>query len=929
MFGLAAKKGSDRSDPFFPGACLSPFLNPDKTPALALQQARTGAPRNNARMKPLWLFVAAATVALLFNANSNAGADHPNIVFILADDLGWAELGCYGNDFNETPNLDRLAAGGMRFTQAYAAAPVCSPYRAALLTGQYPARVGITDYLRPNSANALSTQHVTLAEALQRAGYATGMIGKWHLTGYQYHAAEHEIKPRDHGFAWDFAREVKGVGNGANFWPYVFRDQPIRWLDIAENRLGEDEFLVDRMNAEAVDFIDRHHDQPFFLYLSHYATHTILHGKPQLVDKYRDKHQPGKSSRDHCYLCQDQGHQGDALHHWAADHNPHLAAMLESIDDGIGLINNKLDQLGIRDNTIVIFTSDNGGEANVTTNGHLRGGKSELYEGGIRVPLIVRWPNRVPADSVCEQPTVNVDFYPTLLKAAEVPVPAEQTMDGVSTLSTWLDPQAVISREAIYWHYPLDSPHFLGGRSAAAIREGDWKLIEFFDSGRAELYRLDQDPSEQKNLADKHPQTVRQLKDHLATWRDQVAARTPSPPLLVQPTKLYFADSFSPQQISERWFFQKEWQTKDGVLVRNELPGENKRIFLKQPRYQDAMIRFDFQFRGAGEIRLMTGASGPYNAVVHIHPNQFFIQTAKDDSGPYFSRRHGECAFDFQPDHWYTMTVEFSGDQLVAHLDREHLAYAKHHILDKQRTYFAFQVDQPSAAFDNVQILTAKPHPDQEHHLQWIRRANSKYPVEKSLQEELKIRQQIAHDFLYQTDANYRALVSKVDQQKAKEKRLYPNVFRSHKEFQKEISQQRKRLLADDANYKETLHATYRAARAIDDYLLEQDPDIGELPPSRRSAALQRLKLRFANDAGYQKLLAVRDAAQTELEQKYPQLFRTDQQITKYRKEQRQAVNKDPEFRKLIDETAATYRAQQDYLLRHDSELARLIEAAK
>ena len=160
----------------------------------------------------------------------------PNVVFVLADDLGWSELGCYGNDFHETPHLDALARDGMRFTQAYAAAPVCSPYRAALLTGQYPARVGILDYLRPNSANGLSTGQSTLPELLGRHGYATGMIGKWHLTGYQFHGAEHEVKPGDHGFAWDFAREVKGVGNGANFWPYVFRDQPIRWIDIGENR---------------------------------------------------------------------------------------------------------------------------------------------------------------------------------------------------------------------------------------------------------------------------------------------------------------------------------------------------------------------------------------------------------------------------------------------------------------------------------------------------------------------------------------------------------------------------------------------------------------------------------------------------------------------------------------------------------------------
>ena len=282
-------------------------------------------------------------------ANTAAVAEHPpNIVFVLADDLGWAELGCYDNSFNETPHLDRLAEEGLQFTHAYAAAPVCSPYRAALLTGQHPARIGILDYLRPNSANALSTSHVTLPEVLSQHGYMTGKIGKWHLTGYAYHGAEHEVKPQDHGFAWDFGGEVKGVGNGANFWPYVFRDQPVRWIDIPDNRLGDKEYLTDRLNREAVDFIERHQDEPFFLYLSHFAPHTILNGRPDLVEKYRRKHPPGPSSRDRCYLCEDSGlGRGDPAHHWASDHNPHLAAMLESIDEGIGLIAAKLDELGL------------------------------------------------------------------------------------------------------------------------------------------------------------------------------------------------------------------------------------------------------------------------------------------------------------------------------------------------------------------------------------------------------------------------------------------------------------------------------------------------------------------------------------------------------------------------------------------------------
>lgn len=451
----------------------------------------------------------------------------PNIIFVLADDLGWAELGCYGNDFNETPNLDRLAKQGVRFTQAYAAAPVCSPYRAALMTGQYPARVGILDYLRPNG-KGLSTDHVTVAEMLSRNGYSTGTIGKWHLTGYRYHGAEVEIRARDHGFDEELVTEIKGVGNGANFFPYRFRKQPITWLNVARKRLPGNEYLVDRMNLEAVEFIRRHRDRPFFLYLSHFAAHTILRGKEELAEKYRKKHPPGKSTRSRCYLCQDAGLPGDSGNHWAGDHNPHLAAMLESIDDGIGMIASKLDELGLAEETIVVFTSDNGGESpNVTSNAPLRGGKSQLYEGGIREPLIVRWPGRVPAGRVCRQPTVNVDFYPTFLAAARIKPDAKQHLDGVSLLPVLMDPDARLERDTIYWHYPLEKPHFLGGRSSGAIRRGNWKLIEFFDTGDVELYNLAEDPGEKDNLAEERPGKAAELRRLLAQWRKGVSAKGP------------------------------------------------------------------------------------------------------------------------------------------------------------------------------------------------------------------------------------------------------------------------------------------------------------------------------------------------------------------------------------------------------------------
>lgn len=872
-------------------------------------------------------FVAAVLVfasACEFSVAISIANDKPNVVFILADDLGWSELGCYGNGFNETPNLDKLATEGMRFTQAYAAAPVCSPYRAALLTGQHPARVGILDYLRPNSANALSTEHVTLPEMLQSNGYATGMVGKWHLTGYEYHGAEHEVKPGDHGFGWDFAREVKGVGNGANFWPYVFRDQDIRWTDIPENRLGKNEYLTDRMNLEAVDFIDRNSDKPFFLYLSHYATHSILNGKPELVEKYRKKHPPGKSSRTRCYLCQDHGQTGDSLNHWAEDHNPHLAAMLESIDDGVGMVASKLEELGLAENTIFIFSSDNGGETNVTSNAPLRGGKSQLYEGGIRIPLIVRWPNNVPTKSVCNHPTVNVDFYPTLLEAAEITPDETQALDGVSTLATWKDPNATTGREAVYWHYPLDQPHFLGGESAGAIRDGDWKLIEFFDTGKTELYSLTEDESEQRNLAAENPDQVRALQTKLAAWRDKTGARIPSPPLLTSPRKLYFADHFSPGQVSDRWFFSKEWSAEGGVLQRGETGPGTTRIFLKDAQFKDVMIRFDFQLQQAQDIRLVTGESGHYNAVIHIRPDHFYVQTALDETAPYFSYRHGECAFDFAPDRWYTMTVEFIGDQLVAHVDRDHVAYAQHPILDRERGYFAFQVDDSPAAFDNVQVLQAAKHRKQVKNLAHIKAMSDTHPVSMSVQERFAIQKTNAHEWLYQRHEAYRALVRHVDELDEKNKQIYPDIFRSHKEFQKEVSDLRKKLHAEDPEYKETLFATYRAARAMDAFLISQQPGVDQLPKSRRPRELERLRLRFRKHPEYLKLVAARDAAQQLLEKTYPQLFVTNEQITQSRNERRNAAKNDPAFKRLINERAAAYQAQQAYLFEHDAKLAEL-----
>lgn len=858
------------------------------------------------------------------NPNSTPATSKPNIIFVLADDLGWAELGCYGNRFHETPHLDRLANEGMRFTHAYAAAPVCSPYRAAFLTGQHPARIGILDYLRPNSANALSTSHVTLPEMLSRNGYATGKLGKWHLSGYAWHGAEHELKPKDHGFAWDFGGEAKGVGNGANSWPYVFRKQPIRWIDIPENRLGKNEYLTDRLNHEAVDFIERHRDKPFFLYLSHFAPHTILNGRHDLVKKYIRKHPPGKSGRDRCYICEDAGlGKGDPGHHWAVDHNPHLAAMLESIDQGIGMIASKLAEVGLAENTIFIFTSDNGGETNVTSNAPLRGGKSELYEGGIRVPLIIRWPNAIPAGVTCEQPTQNVDFYPTLLATAKIKPDTAQTLDGVSTLETWKDPTKTIARDFLAWHYPLDRPHFLGGISGGAIRSGDWKLIEHFDTDETQLFSLKDDPSETNNLAAQNPSEVIRLRQQLAAWRETVRARIPSPPLLTEPRELYFAEHFNPNHLSQRLWYNADWKAEDGVLKRLKNGSGNTRIFLRDAKYRNVVIRFDFRLGNAKDIRLMTGSGGYYNTVLHLRPDHFFLQTAKDSSVPYFSYRHGECAYDFEPDRWYTMTVEFLGNEAIAHLDHEHVVHAKHPIIDRTREYFAIQADEHPAGFDNVEILTAVAQKTAVGRAK-VKAAVGKYPVRMPLKERFDIRKTNAHEWYYQNDEAYRTLVLRVDELDEARKRRFPVAFRTHKEYRKTIQDERKRLLKSDPSYKETLFATYRANRAIDEWLVARQPGLDALPSNRRKSAIDQLRATLIESRELLALIEKAKQAQAKLEAAYPQLFISDEEINAKKKAAAVAARSDPEFQRLSKKRAEAYQAGQDYLLTTDNELKRL-----
>jgi arylsulfatase A len=419
---------------------------------------------------------------LFFTKESHA--QKPNIIYILADDLGWSELGSYGNRFNQTPVLDSLARNGIRFTQAYTPAPVCSPTRVALMTGQHPAKVGITNFLDAKDEKFLSPDYLTLNEQLQKAGYHTGLIGKWHLTG-DYD--KRKGSPDKHNWNEIICSETRYIAGGAYYHPYFFMPE----LEAK----SEKEYLTDRLNQEAVDFIKRNNKKPFFLYLSHYSVHTKLKGKNEKLAKYQSKEGAGTDKN-----------------------NPELAAMLESIDDGVGQIIQTLRSLGIEKNTLVIFTSDNGGEGKVTSNSPLRGAKSQLYEGGVRVPLIAYWPGKIKNGTTSDTPVNTLDVFPTFSELANVFLPAATGYEGVS-IWPLLSGKGMIKPRNLYWHYPLKTSHFLGGRSAGAIRSGDFKLIEFFDTGTLEVYNLKNDPSEQTDLAAQLPDKTKELKAALEKWR--------------------------------------------------------------------------------------------------------------------------------------------------------------------------------------------------------------------------------------------------------------------------------------------------------------------------------------------------------------------------------------------------------------------------
>jgi len=429
-----------------------------------------------------------------------ASRKKPNIVFVLVDDLGWHQLGCYGSDFYETPNIDRLAAEGMKFNDAYAAAPVCSPTRASIMTGKYPARLHLTDFIKgrsptnkklltPDWTAYLPLEEVTIAEALKSDGYVTGHFGKWHLNKDKKYKLGRPMDPGSQGF--DDVLTTHKPGKGPK--------------SIYEN----DEHHVRQITERAIAFIKENKDKPFFCYIPHNTIHRPDKERKELVEKYRKK--PG-ADNDQKY-----GHN-----------NPVQAAMLETLDKSVATILKKLDELNLSDKTIVVFFSDNG-HLGPKDSKPLRGSKADLYEGGIRTPLIVRWPGVVKPGSQCNVPVISVDFFPTFLEVAGLKV-TDPKVDGQSLIPL-LKQTGKPRRAAIYWHYP--HYHDQGVAPSGAIRQGDYKLIEWFEKsidgtdteGALELFNLKDDTSERHNLAKKMPEKAAGLYEELKHWRKSVNAR--------------------------------------------------------------------------------------------------------------------------------------------------------------------------------------------------------------------------------------------------------------------------------------------------------------------------------------------------------------------------------------------------------------------
>lgn len=470
-----------------------------------------------------WLLC--ALVAILWTTAATAhAASRPNFLFLLVDDLGWADVGAFGSTFYETPNIDRLAATGMKFTQGYAACPVCSPTRASILTGRHPVRVDITDwipgmatnradnprFLHVDDRDSLALEEITIAEALKENGYQTFFAGKWHL-------GDAGALPTDQGFDTNIGGFSAGSPPGGYYGP---------WKNPYLKQNYEGEYLTERLTAESVSFLkQRDAEKPFLLYLAYYNVHTPIQPYkkrlPQFVEKVQAKY--GETPSPPL-----QEHRGQSR---TRQDNAEYASMVAAVDDSVGEILKALDELKIADNTVVFFFSDNGGLCTLknpgpTSNLPLRSGKGWLYEGGIREPLIIRAPGVTQPGSVCDQPVISMDFFPTILDLAGLPLRPQQHVDGVSLLPL-LKGAASFPHPPLVWHYP----HYHGSTwtPGAAIRDGDWKLIEFYEFDQAELYNLRDDVGELRDLSGAQPQKLAELRARLRAWQTERGAKMPQP----------------------------------------------------------------------------------------------------------------------------------------------------------------------------------------------------------------------------------------------------------------------------------------------------------------------------------------------------------------------------------------------------------------
>lgn len=474
----------------------------------------------------IFLQTSACTIgALLSPSGLGATADakrRPNIVFILVDDMGWTGPACYGSDLHETPNIDRLAREGVRFEQAYAASPVCTPTRASILTGKSPARLNMTIWHEaaverlhskgdkplapPITEPSLGLEYKSLAEVLHDAGYQTAHVGKWHLGDAEHYPETQGFDANAGGTLW---------GAPFTYW-YPYHGERTTGSGAIEHRYvpslpfgKEGEYLTDRLTEEALDLLDRMHEHPFFLYMCYHNPHTPIEGKPELVEYYRNKIEDGMDHK-----------------------NARYAAMVHTLDEDVGRLLTKLDELGVAENTMVVFLSDNGGfdqvrdGEQVTSNSPLRSGKGSLYEGGIRVPAIVRWPGVTPEDAVCNHPIVSTDLYPTVLDALGLTAGEVGCgeLDGMSVRPLLENPDSKLDRDTLCFHYPH---YYFNTTPASAIRHNDWKLIEYYEDGHVELYNLKDDLGETKDLAAEKFDIAADLHRRLKQWRRDIDARLP------------------------------------------------------------------------------------------------------------------------------------------------------------------------------------------------------------------------------------------------------------------------------------------------------------------------------------------------------------------------------------------------------------------